>query len=327
VATTPSDVHPAQAFFGLPRRIRLNFELNPDGRPCDLLGHVDDVIVTRYATRPWGTNYTAWSRGHPLSPYYKQRASDAEFLPLHLKSSRVGYRDFLGIAVATADGLRLPARCIDAFFKHAENFEGAEKRALLDSRILAAGYAMDNMKPLDFAEGFVPLLLTGNAEGDAHLKDAARRFVTAAILVANQLVKAVKQGLYGSRNQTKWDVTVLDAVRQRFWIDTEQPFYRTLRRMTQALVDPEGRLSEQPAEAKQTISQAWLHVLRTRSLAIFDDTVPVENAESGRIKDVIDGRKLLGVALEGYGPIGIKLFVELNQPERQIKARKGKRAA
>jgi hypothetical protein len=97
--------------------------------------------------------------------------------------------------------------------------------------------------------------------------------------------------------------------------------------MTQALVDPESRLSEQPAEAKQTIGQAWLHVLRTRSLAIFDDTVPIENAESGKIKDVIEGRKLLGVALEGYGAVGIKLFVELNQPEHQIKAKKAKTAA
>ena len=65
--TTPDDVHPAQAFFGMPRRIRLVFADNTAKRPCDLTGIVDDVVATGYITRPWGTNYIAWGMA-PVEP-------------------------------------------------------------------------------------------------------------------------------------------------------------------------------------------------------------------------------------------------------------------
>jgi len=48
-----------QAFFGMPRRIRLVFEQNTERKGCDMLGYVDDMIVRVYVTRPWGTNYVA----------------------------------------------------------------------------------------------------------------------------------------------------------------------------------------------------------------------------------------------------------------------------
>jgi len=58
--TTPQDVDWRQAFFGMPRRIRLNFEPNVDRRPCDLTGEIDDVIVRTYRTLKHGTKYDAW---------------------------------------------------------------------------------------------------------------------------------------------------------------------------------------------------------------------------------------------------------------------------
>ena len=103
----------------MPRRIRLNFEANASQKPCDLLGIVDDVIVTSYITRPWGTNYTAWSRAHPLSPYYKPKETDVEYLPLHLKSSRVGYRQWLGMVTEAQKGMRVPAKCLATFRQRA----------------------------------------------------------------------------------------------------------------------------------------------------------------------------------------------------------------
>jgi CRISPR system Cascade subunit CasA len=162
----------------MPRRIRLVFEKNTQGLSCELLGIVDDVIVTGYVTRPWGTNYMAWSRGHPLSPYYKQKPSDPEFLPLHLQSSRIGYREWLGMVMETQTGLRVPARCLDEFRKRAEEIEELEPAAYKRSRLLVAGYAMDNMKPLDFAEALLPLIITGNADADEAIKTVAQSWVT-----------------------------------------------------------------------------------------------------------------------------------------------------
>ena len=106
ITTTPVDVHEGQAFFGMPRRIRLVFQENTCRHACDLLGIVDDTIITGYVTRPWGTNYTAWDRRHPLSPYYRPKDAATEYLPVHLQSSRIGYRQWL-VLLRHSD-LRLP---------------------------------------------------------------------------------------------------------------------------------------------------------------------------------------------------------------------------
>lgn len=324
-ATTPEDVHSAQAFFGLPRRIRLNFEDNTDRRPCDLLGIVDDKIVTSYITRPRGTNYTGWSRGHPLSPYYRPKPSDIELLPLHLKSSRVGYRQYLGMVVGTRDDL--PAQSVLDFPTRAQNLEGAEKAALLNSRLLAAGYAMDNMKPLDFGEALMPLIVTGDPRSDELVRLFAERFIRAAELTANELVKAIKRGLYGERSDAQKDSTILDAARNRFWSDTEEPFYKGLRAAAKQLFAKREALADVMGTIEREAGQSWRFELRKHSLSIFDETVPIEDAESNKIKDVIEGRKMLVLALEGYGPRGRKIFSELQLPLPDSRSARGRSAA
>ncbi|MCV0369522.1 type I-E CRISPR-associated protein Cse1/CasA [Filomicrobium sp.] len=327
VTTTPEDVHEAQAFFGMPRRIRLNFEPNPERRPCDLLGIVDDVIVTNYATRPWGANYVSWSRGHPLSPYYKPRETDAEYLPLHLKSSRVGYRQYLGLVVPDPDGLRVPARCVSDFQTRAQYFKGEERRALLNCRLLAVGYAMDNMKALDFGEALMPLVMTGDTTCDEQVRELAKRFITSADFAASQLISATKRALYGERGDAKWNSSVFDAVRNRIWSDTEEPFYRTLGIAAKNLFASRENLADQLAAIQQEFGSSWRIVLRQACLAIFDDAVPIEDAQSDKIKDVIEGRKMLVFALEGYGPVGKKIFGELSLPLPAKKPAKGRMAA
>jgi CRISPR system Cascade subunit CasA len=102
-----SDVDPLQAFFGMPRRIRLIFEMNETCRPCDLTGEVDDIVVTGFIVEPRGVNYGVFR--HPLTPYYKTKADPR---PIHAPEGRVGYRQWLGLAYASADGSRLPASAV-----------------------------------------------------------------------------------------------------------------------------------------------------------------------------------------------------------------------
>jgi CRISPR system Cascade subunit CasA len=233
-------VDAAQAFFGMPRRIRLIFENNSERLPCDLLGVADDVIVTGYVTRPWGTNYTAWSRGHPLSPYYRPKPTDLEFLPLHLQSSRIGYRDWLGMVMETQGGLRVPARCLDDFRKRAEEIQDLEPAAYRESRVLVAGYAMDNMKPLDFAEALLPLIITGDADANEALKSLAQAWVNATDGVVSQLVSSVKRALFGEKSKAERDSTVLDGVKFRFWAATEDGFYEELREAAKGIEAGKG---------------------------------------------------------------------------------------
>src|SRR6202035_2328932 len=90
--TTPEDVDWRQAFFGMPRRVRLDFELTTERLPCDLTGEVDEIIVKTWRSKPNGTKYEAWGGRHPLTPYYRSKINDTTLLPLHLKIGRVGYR-------------------------------------------------------------------------------------------------------------------------------------------------------------------------------------------------------------------------------------------
>lgn len=329
VSTTPEDVHPAHAFFGMPRRIRLAFEPNTEARACDLTGLVDDVIVTGYVTRPWGTNYTGWSKGHPLSPYYKVKPSDAEYLPLHLKSARVGYRDWLGMTVdvKSDDGSgskrnSVPAACIAAFRDRGVDLDPS---ALRGSRLLVAGYAMDNMKPLDFGEALLPLIVSRSEATNESIKTLAKNWVNAADLVANQLVSAVKRALYGEKGKAERDSSVLEPVKARFWADTEHDFFAKLQA---AAADFEVKLAEDRdllASLNTAAGSDWLKSLTKHALAIFDDIVPIDDAQSDKIEDVIEGRKMLVFALAGYGPVGGRLFEGLGQPPKESKSRKGRR--
>lgn len=315
VETTPEDVHPAQAFFGMPRRIRLNFEENSEQRPCDLTGLVDDIIVTSYVTRPWGTNYSAWSKGHPLSPYYRTSQDDIEFLPLHLKSSSVGYRQYIGLVIDDGeDNLKVPARCVAQFPSRAENLEGDEIHALKGSRLLVAGYAMDNMKPLDFTEALLPLIITGDARSDQAVSSSARAFVKGADVIARQLVSSVKRALYGVRGEAARDSTVLAPIGDRFWAETEQDFYNTLGDVAAAFASPDGQTARRPADVHAKAAQDLKAKFTRRALRIFDDTVPIESAESKRIEDVVEGRRSLSLCLNGYGAAGRKLFTALSLP-------------
>lgn len=327
VATTPEDVSPAQAFFGMPRRIRLVFEPNPEKRPCDLLGVIDDVVVTGYVTRPWGTNYTAWGGFHPLSPHYRMKKDAAELLPLHLQSSRVGYRQWLGLVMKTQDGLRLPARCVSDFYARAVSFTGDDAAVLRGARLLAAGYAMDNMKPLDFGEALMPLIITADATSNASIGQQAEAFIRAAETIANQLLNSIKLALYGERAKADRDSAVLEPVRSRFWADTEQDFYRELKAAAERIESHADDPQDHLAENAQQSGQAWRQALERASLRIFDDTVPIDSAESSKLEDVIAGRRFLVNALRGFGAVGGGLFKQLSLPPVETKAKKGRKAA
>lgn len=88
--TRPPDVHPLQAYFGLPRRIRLEF--SSAGR-CDLTGLDDDQTVVGFRMRTYGSQYVGWR--HPLSPHYRAKAK-GELLPLHGQPNGIGWRDWGG---------------------------------------------------------------------------------------------------------------------------------------------------------------------------------------------------------------------------------------
>ncbi|WP_127076246.1 type I-E CRISPR-associated protein Cse1/CasA [Rhodomicrobium lacus] len=321
--TTPEHVHQAQAFFGMPRRIRLTFSPG-NGERCAITGDTDGVVVASYVTRPNGTKYLTHTWRHPLSPYYKTKDKELGeiWLPLHFKAAGVGYRDWIGLTLKSKadkkEETSLPADVVSTFLHSRAVDIDLDVRQPNSVGLLAAGYAMDNMKPLDFTEAGLPLISTGNTERDYHLAGCATAMVQAAEAASQLLLSALKTALYtdNKKAQPESSKAPLAAARARFWADTENTFYDTLRAL--ALKAPDDDDAKVYVEAKE----AWREAIRTAALAIFDDLAPIDAPDSPDLKNIVNARSMLFFGLSG--PI-IWKALGVEQPEKAEKKAKGTR--
>lgn len=268
--TTPEDVHPAQAYFGMPRRIRLVFEDNREGRPCDLTGELDERIVTGFRQRPRGTNYATWR--HPLTAYYRQKPEAMEWLPVHPQPYRLGYRDWLGLVVSDQPGegaLRRPARVVELARRRLRELD---RRAARRVRLRAAGYDMDNMKARGFVETEMPLPIVPEAQREP-FEGLVRDLVARARDVAGLLGGAVRQALFGTEALGA-DAGDRYLAQERFWDRTEPSFLGLVGEVAERLETPtdEGALRSVLAETREDFERA----LRGAALAIFDELVRFE---------------------------------------------------
>lgn len=324
--TTPDDVHPAQAFWGMPRRIRLDFEAATIEQPCGLTGATDDVVIARYRTKPHGNNYEGWSRAHPLTPYYRAKPGAAEWLPVHAQPGRLAYRDWLGLVVNDTD--ESPTRVPAAVLRLARD-------RLLDvglrrtCRLSASGYDMDNMKARGFVESQMPLHLFPEGTVGKYADAAVRTLVTAARRSQDALSRHVGQALLPG-NPPAADKGDRHLATIRFWDQTELSFYRLLDTLADGFAplstDPDA-LEEVVPTLVQRVARDWLRVLRREALAIFDDLVPLDSLDFESLESRIAARRSLVNTFAGYSKAGQALFTELNLPvpERRSPGKQQKR--
>lgn len=185
----PGQVHPVEAFFGMPRRLRL----------------VGDGRITGVIQRPYGTNYAGWD--HPLTPYFRLRL-DSEWLPKHPRAGVFGYRHWLGVVVAKDHdtGLARRAETLRAWF---------ERSGDRPARVIVAGWAMENMKPREFILSTPPLRpLSPEAEaalegmiGAAEQFSLALRAALAPVLAEGEAREAVREEFY-ARTQAAFETTL-----------------------------------------------------------------------------------------------------------------------
>lgn len=223
--STPQGAHALEAFFGMPRRFRLMFR---DGR------------VTGVVQRPYGTNYATWE--HPLTPYYRRKEDDPEWLPVHPKAGRVSYRNWLGTTMEPdrdGQGVRRPAKAVRMYY-------GRPHASVPDCELTVGGWAMDNMKPVSFALDRYPGF-SGLGEDGA---DRVRGLVDAANAASGALRKALKAAC-------NFDGTSAAAMIEAFFADTEADFEKSVR----GIID--GRDAE--------IETLWLGTLTKLANDMFDD--------------------------------------------------------
>lgn len=300
--TTLADIHPAQHFWGMPRRIRLLFETNTERVPCDVTGAVEDVIVRSYVTRPYGINYEAVE--HPLTPYYRVKSGSAEKLPTHPQPGGIAYRDWLSFVQKSE--VRQPAKCVTSA---QERLAGIGK-----ARLAMYGYDMDNMKARGFVEAQMPLLIASK-DKQSELEELARRLVASAVEVTGLTVSQIKHARGDG-------VSGLDLIRETFFKQTENAFFQRLEDSFDSVESGSANL--------QSIGIDWLNsTLVPTALRTFDRHVQAEAvvaiADLRAIKRVADARSILGAALKGYGPSGKSIFAALGMdvPQQKKKAKKG----
>ena len=307
--TAPPDVHDLQAFWGMPRRIRLEFEDNPASLACDLGGAVDSVIVRGWRQRPYGVNYAAW--GHHLSPYYRQKPADTEWLPVHAQPGGVGYRHWVGLLVSDGAALRRPALAISQFRgRRLRQINGGV--AELQWRMFAAGFDLDNMKARGFAESLMPIIEPGDRAEVQQFDDMVRLFIGGAAEVAGLLGRAVRRALFSDAAKIPLDAGLTATLREAFWDVTEAPFQRLV------------HLAATDAGAPDTLRLAWLAELAAAARRLFDRAAPIDaHGADHRPDRIAAAARGLDFALRGYGKDGEALFKQLRlaPPESTTKAK------
>lgn len=200
----PAMTHPAEAFFGMPRRLMLT------GRGNGITGVVQ---------RPYGTNYAGWE--HPLTPHYRQKAG-SELLPLHPRAGVFGYRNWLGIVMEAADDGGDTRRRAPAARAYERRVPTAERRG---ASLIVGGWSMDNAKPRDFTLSRQPLL---------PLESEAGRLLVGMIDAA----EAFGVALRGALKPVAGEGSALDALREEFFIDTQAEFDTGVAALTRGVAPP-----------------------------------------------------------------------------------------
>lgn len=254
VSEADQDVHALHAFFGMPRRIRLV----ADGfGACPITGE-EGPLVTGFIQKPWGFNYTVWR--HPLTPYRQKK--DQVAFTVKPKPRRFGYRDWVGITVGRRKDAEkaFPAQNVEALTRRT----GALRKQGLDVRLLAAGWAMNNMEAESFLYSLQPLYLSGEGEQaqSEGIASVAVLMADAGDAAAGLLRRALNEALFGGKAKST-DSGLFEDAAETFFAHTEDEFH--------ALLAPMSQESDGLDAGHERLSRNWLACLRAVALAIFDE--------------------------------------------------------
>ena len=246
--TTPLDVHLLQMYWGMPRRIRIDWQTQEQGQ-CDICADQDVPLVTRYVTRNYGINYTGpWQ--HPLSPHYIDDRT-GEPLPLHAQSDGFSYRHWPGWVEGT-EKIK-PAQVVSTFQTSEERSQPVEQL-----RLWAFGYDMDNMKPRCWYEASTPLLLIHDEAQRNAFAQRVKQMVDAAEKVAAATQKYIKEAWFKRPGDARGDTAFL---KEDFFQRTEAGFYAQL---------PILRDAVKTATDAEVVNR-WQEIVHRAAMHLFED--------------------------------------------------------
>ncbi|MFN3547102.1 MAG: type I-E CRISPR-associated protein Cse1/CasA [Mesorhizobium sp.] len=253
ISETDPAVHPAQAFFGMPRRIWLV----AGGEGICPLTSRQGPLVTGFVQKPWGMNYAIWS--HPLTPY--RQSKDETRYTVKPKPNRFGYRDWVAVTVGRDERAdqAIPAAVVKRLLPRG----GDIHRLRLDIRLLAAGWSTKTATAERFFEAVQPLHLppVGDEGRATDIAETARKFADGAEAAMRLLRSALNEALFGGQAKST-DAGPFAEATDAFHERTEPDFHEALHAVAE-----NGIGSEQA----NRLAVAWLQTIRRAALAIFDE--------------------------------------------------------
>jgi CRISPR system Cascade subunit CasA len=271
--TPPEAVHPLQAYWSMPRRIRLDAATINVG-DCAVCAAQQVRLIRHYRTRHGGTNYSGnWL--HPLTPYHLD--AKGEKPPISCKGHQAGrgYRDWLGLVLGNDDHQPDAAMVVSRF---------TARIGMPQARLWCFGYAMSNMKALCWYDSTLPV--------HAVASDVRRDFVRSVKGVldsAEGMASVLHRQVKAAWFRRPGDVGGEPAVLQSFWQSSEPSFYVLLDQLAALDFDSDAELAP--------IYRRWLLDTRWQVLALFDHWVLSGPLEDQDMQRVVKARADLGKEL------------------------------
>ncbi len=244
--TFHEQVNPLQMFWGMPRRIRLEWQQQTTH--CDLCGEPTETVCEQFITKNYGVNYNGtWK--HPLSPHYIDKKT-GEALPVHAQQDGLGYRHWLGFTQES--DTRKPARVVALF--SSSPYRALENENL---RLSAFGYDMDNMKARNWHQIQYPLYQIPDDKLRQQFAQQVENLIASADLASGYCQSAIKEAWFKRPADARGDTGF---IKQAFYQQTEANFFRALDQLHRHLDGNEDA----------DVMQQWYRVLINIATRLFD---------------------------------------------------------
>lgn len=208
---TPENAHLLQAYWGMPRRIELDFTRTRAGQ-CDLCGEQHDALMTQMRVKNYGVQYDGWL--HPFSPYRQaQKDPSAPWLALKGQPGGLAYKDWLGLLCKREDKFNRtqPAAVVRTATARGEEFG-----------LWCFAWDMDNAKPRCWYQQRIPLLQVARL---ALFESVVQRLILLASGSLTILKNALKSAKFTCPKEAKMDFSMVEIA---FWQETEPAFREVL---------------------------------------------------------------------------------------------------
>lgn len=232
----PDQANYCQAFWGMPRRIELDFHQTEQGQ-CDICGELSKQLITQYQSQNYGIQYQHWL--HPLTPYRKDNKKGKQ---LAIKGQPGGliYRDWLGMVSANDDthSARVVTIHLDRNFKDKQH-----------NHLWCFGYDFENMKVRCWYEHTFPVY-PDLADPNSDLKE----IIAQVLALSKDTFPILSKAMTTINKQS-------DILEIAFWKETELPFYQFVKQLIEQKDNSSGR---------QLLLVDWAKTLLDYIIQVYD---------------------------------------------------------